>query len=187
MDEYNIGAKLRRARQKKKMSLKTLAQAIGCSTSLISLIENRKISPPIRTLSSIAKALNMSIADLFEEDEELVAVEITRNSDRRFRRDKSALGDPWKSVGTQPSSLIRNKKLKSSFIRFPKGCSNYLKYRYSEESVIYVINGKAELLLGKELIPLEEGDSVYFETTTAHGFRSRDDSEVLILEVDTAA
>jgi len=169
------------------MSLKDLAQIIGCSTSLISLIENRKISPPIRTLSSIAKELDISMEDLFTEDEVRFAVEIIGNTGAKSRGIKCHPGDPLAFVGTQFCSIIRNKKMKPNFIRLPKGCSNYLKYLFSEESLIYVIHGKAELLLGSNSIPLEEGDSIYFETTAAHGFRSRDDSEVLILEVDTAA
>jgi len=187
VDEYNIGEKLRKARLGRKMSMKELAQEIGCSTSLISLVENRKISPPIKTLASLAKALNISMTDFFEEDEDLFAVEITRRSDRRFKRDKHDPGDSGISVETQPYPAIRNMKMKHNFIRFPKGCSNYLKYLYSEESLIYVIHGKAELFLGDSSIQLDEGDSVHIETTVAHGLKSRDDSEVLILEVDTAA
>jgi len=187
VDEYNIGEKLRKARLGRKMSMKELAQEIGCSTSLISLVENRKISPPIKTLASLAKALNISMMDFFEEDEDLFAVEVTRSYDRKSQIDTFDPEDPGISVGTWPYPMIRNKKMKHNFIRFPKGCSNYLKYLYSEESLIYVIHGKAELFLGDNSIPLDEGDSAYIETTAAHGLRSRDDSEVLILEVDTAA
>lgn len=187
MDEFDIGGKLKQARQRRKMSMKELAREIGCSTSLISLIENRKISPPIKTLSGIAKALNMALADFFEEDEEHVALEIIRESETRTQNGEYLTGASAAAEQTQPCTPVKNKKMKPNFIRFPKGCSNYLKYLHSEESLVYVIHGKAELFIGRHTIRLEEGDSVYFETTAAHGFRSRDDSEVLILEVEMAA
>lgn len=187
MDEFDIGGKLKQARQRRKMSMKELAREIGCSTSLISLIENRKISPPIKTLSGIAKALNMALADFFEEDEEHVALEIIRESETRTQNGEYLTGASAAAEQTQPCAPVKNKKMKPKFIRFPKGCSSYLKYLHSEESLVYVIHGKAELFIGRHTIRLEEGDSVYFETTAAHGFRSRDDLEVLILEVEMAA
>lgn len=188
MDEFNISKKLRNARMKKKMNMKALAREIGCSTSLISLIENGKISPPIKTLSSIAKALDISLKDLFEEDEERVVFEITSISEGR-QGTGGNLPPGIKPVSPEPRQhpAIRNRRIKHNFIRLPNGNPHYLKYLHSEESLVYVIRGKAELFLGEHTIPLEAGDSIYFETTVPHGFRSRDDSEVLILEVDTAA
>lgn len=187
MDEFNIGEKLRKARQERKMSMKVLAQEIGCSISLISLIENRKISPPIKTLSCIAKTLGISLKDLFEEDEERVVFEITRKSDGNPQKETCLRGDTMESTGSLRHSLVRNKKMKPQIIKLPKGCPTYLKYLHNEESLVYVIHGKTELFLGNHSIALEEGDSVYFETSSAHGFRSRDNSEALILEVGAAA
>ena len=185
MDEFNIGAKLRLASQKKNMSMKKLASMLGCSVSLISLIENSKISPPIKTLSGIAKALNLSLAKLFEDDEELARFEITKSATCKTKPVTPPEG------GLDPDGRLRQKgihtrKLKHKFITLPNRHAPYMKFMHSEESLVYVVKGKAEILLGSQLIPLEEGDSVYFETNTAHGLRSTDDSETLILEVDAA-
>lgn len=188
MDEYNIGEKLRQVRKSRKMSLQKLAQEIGCSAALISLIENRKISPPIKTLSNIAKALNIPLRDIFEEEGERVAFEIIRRNEGNRRNNSRPQSEEPNTPERLPhAAVIRNKRMKHNFIRLPEGRPGYLKYLYSEESLVYIIRGKTELSLGNHSIPLEEGDSVYFETTTAHGFRSLGDSEVLILEVQTAA
>lgn len=187
MDEFNISEKLRRARMKKGMNLKTLARQVGCSISLLSLVENGKISPPIKTLSCIAEALDISLKDLFEEEKHHVAFEIIRNP---ARHQGSSRHLPECGPETAPAPIlggVRNKKMRPHLIRIPKGYPNYLKCLYSEESLVYVIRGKGCLHLGTHLIVLEEGDSVYFEADTPHGFSSENDSEVLILEVGLAA
>lgn len=187
MDEFNISGKLRKARMKKGLSLKALAREVGCSISLLSLIENGKISPPIRTLSCIAEALDISLKNLFEDEKQHVVFEIIRNPSRHHEK---ALHQPECDSSTAPLPIpaaVRNKKMRPYLIRIPEGHPNFLKCLYSEESLVYVIRGKGCLHLGTHLIVLEEGDSVYFQADAPHGFSSGDDSEVLILEVGLAA
>ncbi|MBZ4650926.1 MAG: transcriptional regulator, family [Thermosipho sp. (in: Bacteria)] len=63
-----IGDKIRLLRTQKKISIRKLAEITGLSKSTLSDIENNKSKKPtIDTISKIAKALEISISELFEE------------------------------------------------------------------------------------------------------------------------
>jgi transcriptional regulator with XRE-family HTH domain len=70
MREFNIGAKIKKLRLSKKLTLQAVAKETGFSPALISQIENNNVSPPIATLSRIAKFFDVKIGLFFTEDEE---------------------------------------------------------------------------------------------------------------------
>jgi transcriptional regulator with XRE-family HTH domain/mannose-6-phosphate isomerase-like protein (cupin superfamily) len=65
-----IGEKLRTVRQERKMSLRDLANKADVSASMLSQIETGKVFPSVRSLYSIANALEVSIDYFFPEGNE---------------------------------------------------------------------------------------------------------------------
>ncbi|MBL8089242.1 MAG: cupin domain-containing protein [Anaerolineales bacterium] len=65
-----IGEKLRAVRQEHEMSLRELADKAEISASMLSQIETGKVFPSVRSLYSIASALNVSIDYFFPEENE---------------------------------------------------------------------------------------------------------------------
>jgi len=63
-----LGLSLRAARQRAGLSLRELARRLGVSPSLLSQIENGRSQPSVATLYALAKALQVSIDDLFQGD-----------------------------------------------------------------------------------------------------------------------
>ena len=80
MSEYNIGVKIKKLRLAKKMTLQAVAKETGFSPALISQIENNNVSPPIATLSKIAKFFDVKIGIFFTEDEEECRYEVVRKA-----------------------------------------------------------------------------------------------------------
>lgn len=62
-----IGAKLREAREKRKLSLRELARRVGVSPSLISQIELDRVNPSVSTLWAIVTELGITMSDVFGE------------------------------------------------------------------------------------------------------------------------
>src|SRR5450631_3330085 len=81
MREFNIGAKIKKLRLSKKLTLQAVAKETGFSPALISQIENNNVSPPIATLSRIAKFFDVKIGVFFTEDEEECRYEIVHAND----------------------------------------------------------------------------------------------------------
>ena len=70
-----IGEKLRAVRQERKMSLRDLAYKAEVSASMLSQIETGKVFPSVRSLYSIANALEVSVDYFFpEQDDNRVAI-----------------------------------------------------------------------------------------------------------------
>ena len=56
------------ARRNKKIALVKLAELSGISKSTLNNIENERVSPTMKQMEAIAKALDMRITELFESD-----------------------------------------------------------------------------------------------------------------------
>lgn len=56
------------ARNYKKITLIELSKMTGISKSTLNNIDNEKVSPTLKQLEAIAKALNVKITDLFESE-----------------------------------------------------------------------------------------------------------------------
>jgi transcriptional regulator with XRE-family HTH domain len=61
----NLGARLKRARQKSGLALREVARQLGVSASFVSQMENGKSTPSVATLYSMAQLLDVSIDELF--------------------------------------------------------------------------------------------------------------------------
>ncbi|MBW2565134.1 MAG: helix-turn-helix transcriptional regulator, partial [Deltaproteobacteria bacterium] len=68
MLEKKIADKIHEIRKNKGLTLAQLGDATGLSKGLLSRIENNQVSPPIATLSKIARGLEVPIGIFFEED-----------------------------------------------------------------------------------------------------------------------
>jgi mannose-6-phosphate isomerase-like protein (cupin superfamily) len=63
--------------------------------------------------------------------------------------------------------------------------SEFTTYSNEGENFLFILKGTAEILLDDEHVVLEEGDSIYFDTTLKHRFLSKDGTEVKILSIVT--
>lgn len=106
-----IGEKLRAARKEQNLSLRELAGKAEISASMLSQIENGKATPSVRSLHSIADALNVPFDYFFPNENENISqthsmspegVEITA-SDMRQLRVISQVGDETIDVSTSGS------------------------------------------------------------------------------------
>src|SRR5258707_11283093 len=62
----NLGSGLRKAREKKGMTVRGLARYVGVSPSLVSQIERSRVMPSVGTLYAIANELGLVVDDLFK-------------------------------------------------------------------------------------------------------------------------
>lgn len=186
MSDYNIGAKIKKLRLAKKLTLQAVAKETGFSPALISQIENNNVSPPIATLSKIAKFFDVKIGIFFTEDDEEYKYEIVRRAERKLiprviSRAGTSQGYSYESL----SYRKQNKKMEPFLLSVTEKASEENTYSHDGEEFLFVMKGTAELLLGDERIILEEGDCVYFDSSVRHRLLSKDGQEVQVLAVVT--
>jgi len=184
--EYNIGAKIKKLRKARKLTLQDVARETGFSPALISQIENNNVSPPIATLSKIARFFDVKMGLFFDEDEEERKYEIVKRDDRRVvSRVISKAGTGHGYTYEALSFRKRNKKMEPFMITVSERAEEQTLYNHEGEEFILILKGKAEVILEDDRFILEEGDAIYFDSALKHRLLSYDGNEVEVIAVVT--
>jgi transcriptional regulator with XRE-family HTH domain len=187
MSEYNIGSRIKKLRLARKLTLQAVATETGFSTALISQIENDNVSPPIATLSKIAKFFDVKMAQFFTEDEEdrrkfeIVRADERNTIPRVINKDGSNQGYFYESL----SFYKQNKKMDAFMVTVTEKATEENTFSHDGEEFVFVMKGVADFLMEDQVLTLNEGDSLYFESTLGHRLLSHDGNEVKVLVVVT--
>jgi transcriptional regulator with XRE-family HTH domain len=182
MSEYNIGVKIRKLRHDKRMTLQKVSTEIGVSPALISQIENGHISPPIATLTKIARFFDVRVADFFTEDDDACRFEIVRAKEHQALRSRS-VGDGICHAVELFSNHKFQKKLLPQLLTVSGKRSEKKDHSHAGEEFIFVMEGTAKVIYGTQIITLEAGDSMYFDAATGHDFMSEDGNDVKVISI----
>jgi len=163
--------------------LKDVADAAGCSESLVSKIENNKIEPSLQVLHKLCRVLKIGLGELFTQQEEDAPV-VTRAGQRsRIEMDPVRRGHGILMERVIP--YAKGHLLQSNIHVVAPGGSSFGLISHEGEEVGYVIAGEIELFLGDKAYQLSAGDTFCFRSEIGHGYRNRGKSEARILFVNT--
>lgn len=165
MDQLAIAKKIRRLRHRNKMTLEEMAEKTGFTKSYLSMIELGKKSPPIATMSKIAKALQVDIAAFFEQKKLEDRISIVRRGMRQtVVRDGTIFGYRYDLL----AQTKRYKKMEPFIITLPNQSTERGCFDHEGEEIFYVLEGRINFFYGDKRITLEEGDCVYFDSGIPH-------------------
>ena len=88
--KYKLGAQLRAIRKKRNLTGKMVAEKASLSTSLLSQIENNRISPSLDTLLKLLEVYGISPNEFFKNYETDSTVEIIKKEERDIFYRKSS-------------------------------------------------------------------------------------------------
>jgi len=172
LGKYAIGAKLRRLRLRKSMGLLELSKHTGLSPALLSKLERDVMHPTLPTLLRIAMVFSVDL-DYFFVPEPKPVFAIVRKCERmRFPDSPDS-----KKTHYYFESLdfpVPQRALSSYLAEFePIEMAESRFHQHPGIELLYVISGKLELELHTQWAKheLSEGDAVYFDSTTPHGYR----------------
>ena len=170
LEDFNIGAKIKGLKLLRKKTLQEVADKTGSSPALISQVENNNVSPPLATLSKIAKVLGVRVGYFFRDEGPEEAYEVVRREERpAVTRVISRTGGQH---GYTYNALTHRKrdKIMEPFLLFvdPGMRDEENLYSHEGEEFLLILEGEVELVLEQERVVLREGDSVYFESSLRH-------------------
>jgi transcriptional regulator with XRE-family HTH domain len=182
MASLRIAGRVRHARLSRGARMKDLADAAGCSESLISKIENNKINPSLNVLHRICDALKLTFGELFAapDDERVVA--------RAGERVTVELDQFRRGTGLRMERLVPYAKghlLQGNIHVVAAGGSTAGLLAHDGEEIGYVISGEIELTVGERTYRLGAGDSFCYRSEQPHGYRNVGDAEARVLFVNT--
>lgn len=189
-----MGARLRAAREGRKLGLRELARKLGMSASALSQIETGKSRPSMTTLFSLARELHVSLDELFAVDGEAPdtgvpparPAEIVEFPEKRARdadeerhvqraRTRSAIdldtGVRWERLTPRNG----DHSIAFLYVIYELGGSSspnggLMSHGGCEFGL--VLSGWLEVTVGADTYELGPGDSVGFESTTPHRVRN---------------
>ncbi len=162
-DKMEIGEKIRSLRQKQKMSIEQLSAASGLSKGLISQIERDITGPSVASLWKIAQALNVTMNYFFDEYEDLNHI-VRKNERKKIIMRKSS-----RIYELLSPNLKKQIEMLLIEIKPNENNTNELISHEGEECGI-VIKGTLRIISGDKIYDLNEGDSIYLDSTIPHKY-----------------
>lgn len=179
-----IGFQLKRERRVRGLRLKDVAEAAGLSLSLISKIENNRVSPSLSTLHRVAKALGTSVSALFTMDETLDKV-VHCPHERPVAGKVQSMVE-WDGIEAEIMVPFVSGRLLEGFVFImePGGHSGGVLQHEGEECG-YVLEGQLELTVGEKSYLLNPGDSFFFPSDIRHAYRNPGDVTARVIWINT--
>jgi len=165
-----LGLRLRMARRTKGWTMKQLAEAAGCSESLLSKIENGRNLPSLPQLHRLVQVLDTNIGWLFGD----------RASQRNIvfragQRPVIALDPQHRGEGIALERVIPFSDmhlLQCNIHHIAEGGSSAGPIAHEGEEVGYVLAGRIELIVDGRSHRLAAGDAFVFRSDRQHAYRN---------------
>lgn len=181
-----IGRNLRHARLVAGLTLRDLADQVGCSESLLSKIENERAVPSLQMLHRIVKQLDTSIGFLFANPDSQSRIVMRQGERPEIKTSHPRRGGH--DVGVRIEWLVpypEGKLLSGSIHKIAPGGGSQGAITHKGEEVGYVLKGRFELNVANELHLLNTGDSFFFPSELPHSYRNPGNVETWVLWINT--
>ena len=182
--KLRIGARVRYARRLRGLTLRELAEAVGCSESLLSRLENDRAHPSLQMLHRIMGELGKSIEFLLSQPEETGSI-VVRAEDRQLLPMGSS--GVRGTEGVQIESVIPHtgRLLAGSIHVVAPGGDSGGQITHEGEEFGNILEGEIELTVDSEVYHLKQGDSFFFQSDRPHGYRNPGNKTTRILWINT--
>jgi transcriptional regulator with XRE-family HTH domain len=183
--DIDVGTPLKHARLTRGVSLRHLADQVGCTEGFLSKVENNKARPSLATLHRLVTALEINVAALFAEKSTPDGPVFIMRHGERFMIKTDALR---RGPGVVLERLVSNSvsRLLQANIHHvaPEGSSDGL-IDHEGEEMGYVLEGALELVVGGLKVKVAKGDAFFFNSSLPHGYRNCGPIEAKVLWVNT--
>jgi transcriptional regulator with XRE-family HTH domain len=175
--EADIGSRIKSLRQSNHLTLRQLAEKVGCTDAYLSQIENGRVSPSIASLKRIAEALQSKITDFFVEsgDDDPVVLRtdqrVTLSLDRWNARIQSLVINP------------KNKRMHPFFTTIEPGGGSHGLYSHVGEEFGIVLKGELEIDLDGTIHVVKPNESFYYNSSQPHSWTNPGKEETVVVWV----
>ena len=176
-----IGNTIKQERLKQGMTLQQLSTATGFSIGYLSQFERGLSQIAIDSLHKITDVLGMEFIDFFREEESSPSASpVTRIYDASCDKVSDQIIQYTLSQNAKNFSYLPRLYHLMPHIGSDE---NIELYAHEGEEFIYVLEGKVEIVYGKNTYQLEAGDSIYYDSIVAHHVHAAKDASARILGV----
>lgn len=157
-----IGLRIRKARLARSMTLQTLANASGVSTSMLSLVERGRTSPSLGSLIIIAEALGVAMSDLIVDESANKEDVVVHSADRR-------LVEHANRVVRRLLSDDRKRGVSIAIAEFPPNSDSApTPHSHGGYEYGFVLEGKLTVEVDGTSYKIEKGDLISYSSRCRH-------------------
>lgn len=167
---YEIGEKVHALRMKKKMGLVELAKHTGFSPALLSKIERSRMYPPLATLLRIALVFGVGLDYFFTADPRSRVSIVRREERQRFPANPGA---SQVSYWFESLDFKATERRMSSYLAEFEAVDPSASHEHAHDGaeLVYVLEGKLGIRIGREEYELGAGDAIHFDPSVPHAYR----------------
>jgi transcriptional regulator with XRE-family HTH domain len=182
--DMQIGKKIKDYRQQNGLTLQQLSNMSGVSIGLLSQIERGVSSSSIHNIQKITKSLGVSFAHLFNDIPESPHTPDSQQTHRNSLRisvvkakERKKLLMPFGGY-LELLAPVHNHKIEFIYLKYPVGAKVKEPFTHDGEECGLVLEGTFKVTIGDQEFILQEGDSIYFDSTIPHSWENIGDTEV---------
>jgi transcriptional regulator with XRE-family HTH domain len=181
------GRRLRHARLIKGYTLRQLAEIVDCSESMISKLENSRLSPSLAMLHRLAEALDTTVPDLLivgSDDDGRDAVTVFPAE--RFAERPAPDGEEGRLVWfDRVLPFDKQGLLQVNLLHLAPGAEQPRFLQHEGEEFIFVLEGTLDVIVEDQTYPVTAGGGIFFSSTLDHRYANTGTDVVRALWVNT--
>lgn len=167
-----IGSKIKEIRKAKKMSLTELAEKSGVQIATLSRMENQKMTGTLESHMQIAQALGVDLTALYKDvaaQEQEAQVEVQKSGTAA-----DVFNYSEKSSYEILTNKILNKKMMPILLKIEQnGQTNKEQNSAGSEKFVFVLEGQVALEISGKMYHLQQGNTLYFDSSLPHIFSNK--------------
>lgn len=172
---------IRKIRRSQNITLKELSDRTQLSVSFLSQFEREVTSITLVSLKKIAEGLNLTMRELFDEEQDLAGTYIHKNGE-----DSGLPGLEKKYASYERlSGRFEGKKLESLLLRMEPLRDDFVPCTHEGEEFIYILEGSARFTVDGEEYEVSEGESIHYPSTLLHRIVNIENRELVFLCIVT--
>ncbi len=184
MTANNIGARLREARLQRGVSLRSVADALGVSASLISQVELGKTQPSVSTLWSLVTHLGISLDDLLDTTPDRTGLDELGPVSMGGAPTSPVLQRGEDNLVLEMENGVRWERIAHGeggpadgiLVTYEPGATSSVEGRLMRHAGVeyaYLMEGELTLQLDFDTFVMRAGDSVHFDPVRPHLYSNR--------------
>lgn len=176
LSNYELAAKLRQLRLRKKIALVDLGRHTGLSASMLSQLETGKMIPTLPTLARIAVVFDVGLDYFFDDRRRRRTFTLVRAAERlRF---PERADSPLPSYFFECLAFSAQGKSMQAYLAYfpPREEANVQEHVHEGSEFVFLVEGSMLIRFMQEDHPLHAGDSVYFDASEPHSYRGLGDA-----------
>lgn len=175
----DVGKRIRRLRQERRISLKDLSMLTGYTPQELENIESGKEKPSLGTIMDLSKALDSGFGSLVSgSGDQLFSISRKDQRKKIFESKSTNNGhNLYSYMSLAPE--VKGRHMEALIVQLEKSPDVEVSIHDGEE-FIFVLDGMVELTIGDEIYDLDPGDSAYYMSTTSHYITAKSDKATIL-------